>query len=153
MQLPTRWHRFNSIQDDVGKAPVEVFSIGQERRESPSPISLEANALLLQTLTVGLDDTLQETGEGNRGTVQARWPRQLEQFFDDKIDAIQFLRHNPVELLHKTTIVMLAPDELGEGSDRSEGILDLVRHAGSHLSQSCQTVSPVQTALQRLHRR
>src|SRR5262249_22597167 len=75
-QLSTRWHRFNGVQDDIGQAAVELFNVGEEWRQSGSPISLELNALLLRTLAVNLDHALQEGGQGNWGTLQARWPRQ-----------------------------------------------------------------------------
>jgi hypothetical protein len=32
MQLSTRWHRFNGVQDDVGKAAMELFNVGEEWR-------------------------------------------------------------------------------------------------------------------------
>src|SRR5689334_14162012 len=94
---------------------------------------------------------LEQSRQEHRSTVQSRRPRQLQELFDDKIDAIQFPGHNAVELLHKATIVILPTDELDERTDRSEWIFDLVCHACRHLSQRGKPVSAVQLAFQRLH--
>jgi hypothetical protein len=76
----------------------------------------------------------------------------LEEFFDNEVNPIELLGDNPIKFFHKATIVMFPADELREGADRSQGILDLVRHASSHLSQSGKTIGAVQATLQGLNK-
>src|SRR5918912_607303 len=152
-QLPTCRHRFYGVQDDIGKATVELLGISQRRRYKGSPIHLELNALLLQTLAVNLDHTLEESRQNYWSTVQSRRPGQFEEFFNDKIDPVQLLGHNAVKFFHKATVVMFATDELGKSAHGSQGILNLVCHARRHLSQGGKAVSTVQAVLQGLEER
>ena len=131
------------VEDDL----LQLLHVSHHRRQIGRDDPVDKHTRLLQRTALQGKRALHDLGEINGALHPRALPREIEQRADDPSRAHR-LGENDVRALLQLDRALIRSEQLGEGRDRGERVIELVRDRRQEGSELSQPIRLQQSALQ-----